>query len=264
MSDIACLAQPLCIWWMKRTISHEAEAAVHRLRDLGFTPASAGALPSQGGLSPLVVLGLADASCWQQVRQAFVGRLRQFPPEQFPEEFVIIVDAYKLLKRQFQSAQEEADGSGQGKRRRKMEEPGVSFAPQHVVTLVMDCAGVVHGNAPRPMASSTPTVPGIGQVNHTNGFASTGAMSSGWECSNSHTLAFAEKPAKKKRFADDMWWHVAVLLMLLPDSNWPTAAASFGPTPTSDMNRTLHKRTFLGGEIENLWAPLPLLERSLG
>ena len=64
-----------------------------------------------------------------QVRQAFVGRLRQFPPEQFPEdfgriwkqrntfgnldnaanpnpsntqfceEFVIIVDAYKLLKR---------------------------------------------------------------------------------------------------------------------------------------------------------------------
>lgn len=115
---------------MKRTISHEAEAAVHRLRDLGFTPASAGALPSQGGLSPLAVLGLADASCWQQVRQAFVGRLRQFPPEQFPEEFVIIVDAYKMLKRRFQSAQEEdANGQGgQGKRRRKMEEPGANCA----------------------------------------------------------------------------------------------------------------------------------------
>ena len=169
---------------MKRTISHEAEAAVHRLRDLGFTPASAGALPSQGGLSPLVVLGLADASCWQQVRQAFVGRLRQFPPEQFPDEFVIIVDAYKLLKRQFQSAQEEGDGQGgQGKRRRKMEDPGVSVAPQqHVVTLdIMDCAGVVHGNAPRPMAASSApaTVPGIGQVLHTNMFASTGTPCSG-------------------------------------------------------------------------------------
>ncbi|CAL1151236.1 unnamed protein product [Cladocopium goreaui] len=171
---------------MKRTISHEAEAAVHRLRDLGFTPASAGALPSQGGLSPLAVLGLADASCWQQVRQAFVGRLRQFPPEQFPEEFVIIVDAYKMLKRRFQSAQEEdANGQGgQGKRRRKMEEPGANCAPQPVVTLdIMDCAGVVHGYAPRQPRQIAPTVPvpvsgvGIGQVVNTNvPAASTGAM----------------------------------------------------------------------------------------
>ncbi|CAK9059021.1 unnamed protein product [Durusdinium trenchii] len=135
---------------MKRTISHEAEAAVHRLRDLGFTPASAGALPSQGGLSPLAVLGLTDANCWQQVRQAFVARLRQFPPEQFPEEFVIIVDAYKMLKRRFQNVQEE-DGSGHGKRRRKMEDPGDA---QRGNTLdIMDCAGVVQGIAPKSMAA---------------------------------------------------------------------------------------------------------------
>ncbi|CAJ1332118.1 unnamed protein product [Effrenium voratum] len=164
---------------MKRTISHEAEAAVHRLRDLGFTPASAGALPSQGGLSPLVVLGLADASCWQQVRHAFIARLRQFPPEQFPEEFVMIVDAYNFLKKRFQTAQEGEgqEGDGRGKRRRRMEDPAAGSGPPAVIT--MDCAGVVH-SAPRQ--SAAPTLPsphsglGMGQVVNTTAAASGGAM----------------------------------------------------------------------------------------
>merc|ERR1719436_2298720 len=86
---------------MKRTISYEAQAAVLRLRELGFTPASLP--PSCGGLHPLTVLGLGPEARWPEVRQAFVGRLRQFPPEQHPEEFTQIVDAYDALKRHFRS-----------------------------------------------------------------------------------------------------------------------------------------------------------------
>lgn len=89
---------------MKRTISHEAQTTVARLRDLGFIPASVP--PSRGGIGPFAALGLTPEARWPEVRQAFVARLRQYPAERHPEEFVHIVDAYSTLKRAFRELAE--------------------------------------------------------------------------------------------------------------------------------------------------------------
>eukprot|EP00933_Yihiella_yeosuensis_P007723 TRINITY_DN112885_c0_g1_i1.p1 TRINITY_DN112885_c0_g1~~TRINITY_DN112885_c0_g1_i1.p1 ORF type:complete len:195 (+),score=23.16 TRINITY_DN112885_c0_g1_i1:62-646(+) len=136
---------------MKRTLSHEAEAAVIRLRDRGFTPAVVP--PSCGGLNPLSVLGLStDVHCWQQVRNAFIARLRQFPLEQHPEEFVLIVDAYQTLKRALRDTQPTAnsdEGSVPTTKRRKAEVKEVSWkcpAP----AMVIDCSGVVQHSTASP------------------------------------------------------------------------------------------------------------------
>jgi hypothetical protein len=84
---------------MKRTLSLEAQDAVAYLAKQGFMPASA--LPSRGGVHPLAVLGLGPDARFPEVKQAFVTRLRQFPPERHPEEFIMIFDAYNALKRHF-------------------------------------------------------------------------------------------------------------------------------------------------------------------
>eukprot|EP00928_Gymnodinium_smaydae_P048085 TRINITY_DN32123_c0_g1_i2.p1 TRINITY_DN32123_c0_g1~~TRINITY_DN32123_c0_g1_i2.p1 ORF type:complete len:244 (-),score=54.40 TRINITY_DN32123_c0_g1_i2:123-854(-) len=143
---------------MKRTLSHEAAVTVSRMRDQGFSPAVA--LPSRGGLLPsLAVFGLAPerAPGWAEVRQAFVARLRQYPPERHPEEFVHIVDAYDTLKRHFRSVagcqQEDAVAAScaapaAAKRRRGLN--GGSVADATVVAaagpIAVDAAGVVHAS----------------------------------------------------------------------------------------------------------------------
>jgi len=89
---------------MKRTISHEAHAAAARLLTSGFTPTCVP--PSCGGLNPFMALGLNPAAQWPDIRQAFLARLRTYPPDRHPEEFVHIVDAYDTLKRTFREAAE--------------------------------------------------------------------------------------------------------------------------------------------------------------
>jgi len=89
---------------MKRTISHEANAAAKQLLTNGFTPACVP--PSCGGLNPFTALGLHPAAGWPEIRQAFLARLRSYPPDRHPEEFVHIVDAYDTLKRSFREAAE--------------------------------------------------------------------------------------------------------------------------------------------------------------
>eukprot|EP00931_Biecheleriopsis_adriatica_P048778 TRINITY_DN28189_c0_g1_i1.p1 TRINITY_DN28189_c0_g1~~TRINITY_DN28189_c0_g1_i1.p1 ORF type:complete len:167 (+),score=31.51 TRINITY_DN28189_c0_g1_i1:56-556(+) len=143
---------------MKRTLSHEAEAAVQRLRECGFSPANVASLPSHGGMSPLTVLGLgADVHCWQQVRQAYVARIREYPPEQRPEEFVTIVDAYTMLKKHFQNAQEVQaadtnEHTGKRRRRGQVEAPAIE-----TTVTVMDSSGILHaqpGSSPQASQSS--------------------------------------------------------------------------------------------------------------
>eukprot|EP00403_Amphidinium_massartii_P016292 CAMPEP_0178414240 /NCGR_PEP_ID=MMETSP0689_2-20121128/22936_1 /TAXON_ID=160604 /ORGANISM="Amphidinium massartii, Strain CS-259" /LENGTH=222 /DNA_ID=CAMNT_0020035527 /DNA_START=16 /DNA_END=681 /DNA_ORIENTATION=+ len=134
---------------MKRTISHEAQIAAARLRELGFTPTVT--LPSSGGADPFTTLGL-ERGCvteWTEVRQAFIARIRQYPPDQRPEEFVHILDAYEILKRSWR-APASSDGS-QAKRRRidyQRDAPGV---------IALDPAGVGHLSAAgAPSSASLP------------------------------------------------------------------------------------------------------------
>ncbi|CAE8609455.1 unnamed protein product [Polarella glacialis] len=120
---------------------------------MGFTPSTpAGNLPSRGGLSPLKVLGLTpETRCWSEVRQAFISRLRQFPLEQHPEEFVLIVDAYHTLKRVFAEASgSDAESSGPAPKRRKAEATWGRF-PSSVMTL--DCSGIVHDRPAEPLSA---------------------------------------------------------------------------------------------------------------
>jgi len=171
---------------MKRTISHEAEAAVSWLQERGFTPASV--LPSRGGLHPLTVLGLGPDARWPGVRQAFVGRLRQYPPERHPEEFVQIVDAYDTLKRYFRNLAQLEDQvstpSAPSAKRLRMSDPGVAQANIHEAAvagaapvgggcvIALDCSGVAYvgGCGAQTVAS------GSGAAGSTTG----GATSSGF------------------------------------------------------------------------------------
>jgi len=48
---------------------------------------------------PYAILGLDPAACSDDiVRAAYLDRIRRFPPEQAPEEFRLISEAYERLK----------------------------------------------------------------------------------------------------------------------------------------------------------------------
>mmetsp|Transcript_68197 Transcript_68197/g.127301 ORF Transcript_68197/g.127301 Transcript_68197/m.127301 type:complete len:213 (-) Transcript_68197:49-687(-) len=132
---------------MKRTISHEAQVAAARLRALGFTPSLC--LPSSGGSDPCIILGLRRDSIseWAEIRQAFIARIRQYPPEQRPEEFVHILDAYETLKKQWREAEPAVETGGPSKRRRIDSSQGSSSQP---AVIALDASGVAHLNASSP------------------------------------------------------------------------------------------------------------------
>lgn len=175
---------------MKRTISLEASAAAAQLRNRGFAAqvACAGAVSSVAHSLALFGLGL-DAQ-WPQVRQAYLARLRQFPPERCPEEFIHTVDAYDTLKRIARNAVEASAvaaefsdsgySGGAGKRRRVGESSsvvvmntavgaaGCSLPAGPSPVIALDMAGVCHLGA-SPAAAALPvqtngTVPGGANV----------------------------------------------------------------------------------------------------
>lgn len=141
---------------MKRTISHEAQAACTQLRNMGVTPVHAP--PSCNGANPFTVLGLSCNARWSDVRLTFVSLVRQYSPEQHPQEFMLIVDAYETLKRAFRSVQgvtENANNADTGKRRRveggNANGIGVvnSFAPTAPTVIALDHTGRGHIMADR-------------------------------------------------------------------------------------------------------------------
>lgn len=111
---------------MKRSISLEASEAAARLRQTDFATQAACAGFFGNAASSLALFGLGFDSSWPQVRQAYLIRLRQFPPDRNPAEFIQTVDAYETLKRLARSAADaeaaaaasDAFGSSGGKRRR--------------------------------------------------------------------------------------------------------------------------------------------------
>lgn len=120
---------------MKRTISHEASAAAARLRELGILPS--GVFGAGGAPDPLTVLGLGPQARWPEVRQAYVSRLRMYHPEQQPQEFMRVVDAYDTLKRFFRASlpgagtasAEAGEGCADGPlKRRRMDAAGASLS----------------------------------------------------------------------------------------------------------------------------------------
>lgn len=52
----------------------------------------------QGLISPEEVLGVARGADEQEVRRAYLAKVREFPPDQAPEQFQLISEAYELLK----------------------------------------------------------------------------------------------------------------------------------------------------------------------
>lgn len=158
---------------MKRTISLEAGAAANYLRNSGITPAHQ--LQHHAVAAPWDVLGVGPEAEWPQVRQAFISRLRQFPPERCPQEFVLVVDAYDVLKRHFRNVGVAVGGGTSSsttcsdggcsttnptvKRRRACEAGGVlpgvpqtvtastcagDFAPAPRGVIALDMTGVAH------------------------------------------------------------------------------------------------------------------------
>lgn len=47
---------------------------------------------------PYGVLGVAEDAPQEEIRQAYLERLRKFPPEQAPERFQEVRDAWRLLE----------------------------------------------------------------------------------------------------------------------------------------------------------------------
>lgn len=141
---------------MKRTLSLEAQAAVARLSALGFTPA--GALPSNGGPHPLAVLGLGSDAGWKEVKHAFHLRLRQFPPERCPTEFVQIVDAYDAIKKHVRNVEIQEEAVLTGKRRRVTQatDMGGTMAPFGVAIALDMSSGVAHSTDATAAAPPAP------------------------------------------------------------------------------------------------------------
>eukprot|EP00929_Paragymnodinium_shiwhaense_P026220 TRINITY_DN15629_c0_g1_i1.p1 TRINITY_DN15629_c0_g1~~TRINITY_DN15629_c0_g1_i1.p1 ORF type:complete len:240 (-),score=11.22 TRINITY_DN15629_c0_g1_i1:4-723(-) len=180
---------------MKRTISLEAQAAVAHLRDnCGFRPSVA--LPSCGGIPPLAVLGIGPGiPSWSEVRQAFVVRIRQFPPDRNPEEFVHIVDAYDALKRYFRSlaCEEEEQLTRSATKRRRVDAEaslnghnlasvGALCAAAPKAVIAIDTIGVAHmdGRESSPTASSISIAALGNNVAPTNGYNSTSLPTGGY------------------------------------------------------------------------------------
>jgi len=87
---------------MKRTISHEASAAAERLRELGFGPGFQFGVGG-GAPDPHTLLGLGPQARWTEVKQAYAARLRVYHPEQHPQDFMRVVEAYNTLKRYYRT-----------------------------------------------------------------------------------------------------------------------------------------------------------------
>jgi curved DNA-binding protein CbpA len=49
-------------------------------------------------LDPRIVLGVADNATDEQIRAAYLAKLKQFPPDRSPVEFEQVRDAYQLLR----------------------------------------------------------------------------------------------------------------------------------------------------------------------
>lgn len=56
-------------------------------------------------LNPYAVLGLGPDSDDEQIRAAYLGKLKQFPPDRAPAAFEQIRDAYELLRDRHRRAQ---------------------------------------------------------------------------------------------------------------------------------------------------------------
>mmetsp|Transcript_49822 Transcript_49822/g.106052 ORF Transcript_49822/g.106052 Transcript_49822/m.106052 type:complete len:217 (-) Transcript_49822:52-702(-) len=193
---------------MKRTISLEAAAAVSYLRNSGFTPAHSP--PSRGGPCPWVALGVGPEARWPEVRQAFLSRLRQYPPERCPEEFVCVVDAYGVLKRHFRDAeitaaanhsfsqaQTDCDTSLPNTKRRRGCEAGSAIPgamptqpnPQEVCAgscsvptrgvIALDMTGVAHHPYNQHMPVGAPTPQGHNQLHQVHSCPSFGGAGGG-------------------------------------------------------------------------------------
>jgi curved DNA-binding protein CbpA len=54
---------------------------------------------------PYVVLGLVPGADDEQIRAAYVAKLKQFPPDKAPDEFEQVRDAYELLRDRRRRAQ---------------------------------------------------------------------------------------------------------------------------------------------------------------
>jgi len=165
---------------MKRTISHEASVAAARLRELGFAPG----IGSVGGgvPDPLTLLGLGPQARWSEVRQAYVARLRVYHPEQHPQEFMRVVDAYDTLKRFFRASMFGADtatgpgeaddgsfGGGHAAKRRRADAAGASLASPAATAPnfagLQECWQTVA--APAPVIALDPS--GVGHIDRDRG-----------------------------------------------------------------------------------------------
>jgi curved DNA-binding protein CbpA len=47
---------------------------------------------------PYLVLGLTPAANDEQIRAAYLAKLKQYPPDRAPAEFELVRDAYELLR----------------------------------------------------------------------------------------------------------------------------------------------------------------------
>lgn len=48
--------------------------------------------------NPYCVLGIAEGAEDEQIRAAYLAKLKQFPPDRCPDEFEQVRDAYELLR----------------------------------------------------------------------------------------------------------------------------------------------------------------------
>ncbi len=48
-------------------------------------------------VSPYEILDLKDNFTYRDIKKAYREKLRQYPPEQYPQEFMAISDAYQTL-----------------------------------------------------------------------------------------------------------------------------------------------------------------------
>jgi len=51
-------------------------------------------------LSSYEILGLKDNFTYKDIKKAYRQKVRQYPPEQYPKEFMTISDAYETLTKQ--------------------------------------------------------------------------------------------------------------------------------------------------------------------
>ena len=57
---------------------------------------------SDPGKNPWAVLGLSDSAREEEIRAAYLAKVKEFPPDRFPGEFEQVRDAYETLKQPHQ------------------------------------------------------------------------------------------------------------------------------------------------------------------